>query len=115
MARDERDAFGRELEAALRAREAVGAEYDDAFVDAFVERVHGEVARQVRSEVRRRRGEDKHRRYPVALAYTSLALGVPITGLAGWTADVEGIIASWCGIVAVNAIAATRGLRRRRD
>lgn len=115
MARDERDAFGREIEAALRARDAIGSDYDDAFVDGFVERVHGEVARQVRGEVRRRRGDDKRRGYPIALAYTSLVLGVPITGLAGWTADVEGIIAAWCGIVAVNAIAATRGLRRRRD
>lgn len=115
MPRDERDAFGREVEAALRARESVGADYDDAFVDAFVERVHGEVARQVRMEVRRRRIDDKRRGYPIALAYVSLALGVPITGLAGWTGDVEGIVAAWCGVVAVNAIAATRGLRRRRD
>lgn len=113
MAGDDREAFGRDLEASLRARESVGSEYDDAFVDAIVERIDTEVERRVQrrvsSEVRRRRA-GRARGYPISLAYVSLALGLPITGAAGAAADVEGIIAAWAGIAVINALAATRGL-----
>lgn len=104
MARDE--AFARDVEASLRARESVGPDYDDAFVDAIVDRIEAEVDRRVAVEVRPRRA----RGYPVSLAYVSIALGLPITGAAGATADVEGIIAAWGGIAVVNVLAATRGL-----
>ncbi|UYM05039.1 hypothetical protein [Solicola gregarius] len=116
MARDDRDAFGRDLEAALQARESVGSEYDDAFVDAIVERIDTEVARRVDAEVRRRHWTRRPPRgYPVSLAYVSIALGIPITGIAGATGDVEGIIAAWGGIAALNLLAATRGLGHDRD
>ncbi len=107
MARDE--AFARDVEASLRARESVGPDYDDAFVDAIVDRIEAEVDRRVAVEVRRHRPR-RARGYPVSLAYVSIALGLPITGAAGATADVEGIIAAWGGIAVVNVLAATRGL-----
>ena len=113
MARNE--AFGRDLEAALRAHEAVGSDYDDAFVDAIVERIDSEVEHRVAAEVRRTRYWRRRPStgYPVSLAYVSIALGIPITGIAGATADTEGIIAAWGGIAVLNLLAATRGLGSR--
>ena len=114
MARNE--AFGRDLEAALRAHEAVGSDYDDAFVDAIVERIDSEVEHRVAAEVRRQgwqRWRQRRTGYPVSLAYVSIALGIPITGIAGATADTEGIIAAWGGIAVLNLLAATRGLGSR--
>ncbi|MDN5852925.1 MAG: hypothetical protein L0K86_08775 [Actinomycetia bacterium] len=102
-------AFDRDLEAALRARESVGSEYDDAFVDAIVDRIEAEVDRRVAAEALRRRS-CRPRGYPISLAYVSIVLGLPITGVAGATADVDGIIAAWGGIAVVNLLAATRGL-----
>ena len=113
MARDE--TFGRDLEAALRARETVGSEYDDAFVDAIVERIDSEVEHRVAAEVRRtRQWRRPARGYPVSLAYVSIALGIPITGIAGATANTEGILAAWGGIAVLNLLAATRGLGQDR-
>jgi hypothetical protein len=47
-----------------------------------------------------------------ALAIVSLALGIPLTAIASGTSGTFGLILSWAGIIAVNAVYAWGGRHR---
>lgn len=107
-----------DLHATLGARRELGDDYDRVLADSFVERVDDLVARRVADELARRAqwqpwqppygGPEPRRepRYPMGLAYASLALGIPISGAAGGTGGVGGLAAAWLGIAVVNAATA---------
>ena len=102
-----------EVEAALAARRDLGAEYDDAFVQAFADRIEQVVAERSSAAVAQRHlsDEDTGGRQLV-IGIVSLGTGIPITAIAGATADLPGIIVAWVGIVGVN-VAHALSTRRR--
>jgi hypothetical protein len=110
-----------EFAAVLEARRELGKEYEPALVESFIERldrvidgrVQAGLAEHARSDVNRAESQ----RGQVQLGVASLAFGIPITAIAGGTAGVWGLIASWCGIAAVNlsyAFSRWRGHQRPR-
>jgi hypothetical protein len=92
--------------AALGARRELGDEYDQAFVENFLDRVSTEIDSRVDIRLaqmavappvsmrRRRRGS--------SLAFMSMILGIPLTAIAGSAAHAAGLAIVWGGIVAVN-------------
>ena len=57
---------------------------------------------QSRSAGSKGRGED------IAIALGSLVLGIPLSAIAGRTADLVGIIVVWVGLVIINAAGSQR-------
>lgn len=96
-----------DVEAALAARQELGSEYEPALVDAFVERVEQAIEARVDARLAARAAETEQSRAregrQLALGITSLALGIPLTAVAGGIADLPGIVATWMGVVGVNA------------
>ncbi len=119
----------RELDATLRTREDLGPEYDDALLDAFLEKVDQRLDEAVDTRVRRRLAEqrmtsvrEESGRRPFdgptgpgaafALALTSLVLAIPLTAIAGDQAGLPGLLIVWAGVVGVNAVNAAGRLTR---
>jgi hypothetical protein len=96
--------------AILAAHKELGDEYDQVFVEAVVERLTTEVDERVDARVaelgaglrasRRRSGSG-------VLVY-SLAIGIPISAVAGNYGHVAGLAVAWGGIVLVNLANAWR-------
>lgn len=102
-----------ELEALLATRKDLGAQYDDALVDSFADRIEQAIelrTRQVLGARARERGAGEGQFW---LGVISLGAGIPISGIAGGIAELPGLIAAWTGIVGVN-VAHAIGARRRR-
>ncbi|HXY44503.1 MAG TPA: hypothetical protein VEH29_09970 [Acidimicrobiales bacterium] len=100
--------------AILAARKELGDEYDRAFVERVVESVSAEVDERVDArlaEMAPRRAAPR-RRGATSLVVYSLALGIPITDLAGDKAHLAGIAVAWTGIVLVNVANAWRPRER---
>lgn len=96
-----------EVEAALEVRRELGAEYEPALVESFAERIEHVIearvdARLAELKASRRLDEERHSKQ-MAMGITSLALGIPISAIAGGIADLPGLVVSWAGIVGVNA------------
>jgi hypothetical protein len=112
----------RDVEAALAAREELGADYDEHIAAGLAERVEelaayrlAELRRQDETHGREKTEEQLSRSRQFKLAVISLVMAFPITGIAA--SEVEpglvGIAVSWAGIVAVNAVYAISNRRRR--
>ncbi|HEX6248095.1 MAG TPA: hypothetical protein VFZ64_09520 [Nocardioidaceae bacterium] len=103
---DKRHLERQELEAALEARRELGPAYEPALVDSFVERIEQAVEARVDARLAERRSERKHEdergSKQMALGITSLALGIPISAIAGGIGDLPGLVVAWAGIVGVN-------------
>ncbi len=100
-----------DLAAMLGARRDLGDEYDAAFVENFVERVASEIEARVDERVTQalQTVRTKRRfRASRSLAVLSLALGIPITAIAGGQAHLAGLGVAWGGIVAINIANAWR-------
>jgi len=96
--------------AILAARKELGDEYDRAFIERLVESVSAEVDERVDArlaEMAPRRATPR-RRGATSMVILSLALGIPITDLAGDKAHLAGIAVAWAGIVLVNVANAWR-------
>ncbi|MEU1289632.1 hypothetical protein [Kitasatospora sp. NPDC005856] len=121
------DELRRDLDATLQARKELGKEYEDALVDSFMKRLDARLdARVDRSAAGRMddyepssRDRDRGRprtpgRAGNRLAVASLALGIPLTAIAGTPegGGFAGLLVCWAGIVGVNFAAA---LGNRRD
>ncbi len=107
-----------EAEAALAARHELGTEYEAAIVDSFVDRVDKAIDARVAEQVAEHLGP--RQRQPdnngnLALAIVSLGCGIPITAIAGGTADLAGILVAWAGIAVVNISYAVSGRPRRAE
>lgn len=123
----------KELNATLQARGELGAEYESALVDSFLEKVDQRIDGAVERRLRRHLAEQqmtatRGARSPRAtdsfgerfgFGIVSLVLAVPLSAIGAGTAHLPGLIVAWAGIVGVNAVQAARtnpGLfgRRRR-
>jgi|GEM_PF-1901590 len=98
-----------EAAAALSARGELGDRYEPEVVDAFAdrvehviaERVHEEVAAQMRVDKRPPRRERGGSSGP-RVAISSLIFGIPLSAVAGGTSGLAGLIVCWTGIALVN-------------
>jgi hypothetical protein len=97
-----------ELAAAIEARRELGDELEPQVIEGFLDRVEKRIDERVDARLARS-GPRKAANIPIGLPLGSIALGIPITGAAGGTAGLAGIIAAWVGIAVVN-IAFTRRL-----
>jgi len=105
-----------ELLSTIQARRELGPAYEADLVESFVDRVDVELTRRIDERVAsRRRGRDGRFTRGQRYALATLILGTPVVAVAGATADLEGILASWGGIVALNLFGFLDGLRRPRD
>lgn len=109
-----------DLQAALGARRELGPEYEDAVIDSFLERVDKSIQARVDARVAERAGDrGQVARRPsqrgtdsgLVLGIVSLCTGIPISGIAGGTGEVRGLVVAWAGIAVVN-LAHAWGRRR---
>lgn len=107
-----------DLEATLEARRELGPEYEPALVEAFADRVEQVIEARVDASLaaaEQRRTDEKARSgRQFAMGISSLALGIPLTAIAGGIADVTGIAVAWAGIALVNASYAWQNRDRSR-
>ncbi|KIE23903.1 membrane protein [Streptomyces sp. MUSC 125] len=112
----------KDLDATIRARRELGEAYDSALVDSFLEkveqRIDGAVDRQVRRHLAEQhlvaaRGTQRPKpsgswaeRYGFALI--TLVLAVPLSAIVSPVTGTSGLVATWLGIVGVNAVQALR-------
>jgi hypothetical protein len=100
------DARREDWSAALSARRELGDEYDQAFVENFVDRVSAEIDSRVDMRVAQmastRPVATRRRRGSSFLALASIVLGIPLTQVAGNTGHTAGLAIAWGGIVLVN-------------
>lgn len=112
----------KDLDATVRARGELGEEYDSALVDSFLEKVEQRIDDVVDRRVRRHLAEQQTaaargarrpkpadswaERYGFALI--TLVLAIPLSAIAGALAGMAGMVATWIGIVGVNAVQAVR-------
>ncbi|MET7288529.1 hypothetical protein [Streptomyces sp. NPDC005573] len=112
----------KDLDATVRARRELGEEYDSALVDSFLEKVEQRIddtvdrrvrrllAEQRMTHVRGGRGQDAagswFERYGFALV--SLIVAIPLSAIGGAFGDMAGIVATWIGVIGVNAAQAVR-------
>ena len=113
MPADDQDALAKDLEATMAARAELGREYEPALVESFAERLEATIAARVAAEVDRRGPQHEDQRLPFVLGVVSLGTGIPITAIAGGTADLKGIMVAWLGIVGVNVAHALSRRPRR--
>jgi hypothetical protein len=95
-----------EASAALAARRELGPDYEDAVVDAFVDKVERRLEERMKHPARR--DDPPHLAVPLG----SLALAIPLLGVAGGTAGLAGVIVVSIAIVLVNFAYAAYALRR---
>ena len=104
------DHLAKDLEAMVAARHDLDPDYEPALVEAFLERVDEAVEKRVEAELKAQEDEG----FDKEIVYTSMALGIPITVVAGVFGDAYGIAIAWAGIVGVNITAAWGARRKRR-
>ncbi|MER7754332.1 hypothetical protein [Kitasatospora sp. NPDC097643] len=114
------DELRRDLDATLQARKELGKEYESELVDSFMKRLDARLDARVERSVAARLDDEpayRHRsrrpgrggpRPGSRLAVVSLALGIPLTAIAGdpGHGGIIGLLACWAGIVGVNFAAA---------
>ncbi|GHI07158.1 hypothetical protein AQI88_22165 [Streptomyces cellostaticus] len=112
----------KDLDATVRARRELGEEYDSALVDSFLEKVEQRIDDTVERRVRRhlaeqRMSDARGARRPKSadtwaerfgFAIVSLVLAIPLSAIGGGLAGMPGLVATWVGIVGVNAAQAVR-------
>jgi hypothetical protein len=91
-----------ELEAAVAARKELGAELEPQVIDSFVDRIERTIEARVDARLERTDVDDHDSRNAIGVALGSLGIGIPLTGAAGGTTGLAGIIVVWIGIVLVN-------------
>ncbi len=105
-----------DAEAALHARKELGADFEPAVVDSFVERIDAAIETRVAQEVKRARKSEPAARGndgpALALAIVSLGVAIPLSAIAAHTAGITGLVVAWIGIVLVNLAYALGRLRR---
>ncbi|WP_031519442.1 hypothetical protein [Streptomyces sp. NRRL F-5123] len=109
----------KELSATLQARKDLGAEYESALVDSFIEKVSDSIDSRVEQRVRRELAQQQTSfaradRRPIGPPQTgqafarygfagfTLILAIPLSAIAATQAGTAGLFISWAGIVGVN-------------
>jgi hypothetical protein len=112
----------RELDATLHARKELGADYESALVDSFLEKVEQRLDGTVDRRVRRQMAEQqmvvaRGARPPRAeggfgerfgFGIVSMILAIPLSAIGVVNADLPGLFVAWAGIVGVNVVHAAR-------
>lgn len=100
----------KDLRAAVEARRDLGRDYEGALVESFLDRIERDLDERLdRFAYRVQRRPRGDASIPIALG--SLGLGIPLSGIAGGTGGLGGLLTAWGGIVAVN-LAHAWGRRR---
>jgi hypothetical protein len=95
-----------EVASALAARRELGPEYEDAVVDAFVDKV------ERRLEERMTKAPARREPPAAVVPLGSLGLAIPLLGVAGGTTGLAGVIAVCVALVLVNFAYAAYAHRR---
>ncbi|MER5732596.1 hypothetical protein ABT084_30430 [Streptomyces sp. NPDC002138] len=100
----------KDFDATLKARGELGAEYEAALVDSFIEKVDTQVRRRLAEqrlhEVRggpaagRSGGPNFAERFGFAIV--TLVLAIPLSAIGVVNAGLTGLLISWAGILGVN-------------
>lgn len=93
-----------ELQAAIEARKELGEDMEPALVDSFVERIEKRLAERHEASEQALRRKRKHQQ---EMILGSMALSIPILGLAAAFAGLTGIIIV-CAVLAVIALVSAR-------
>ena len=114
----EKQSRSEHLLAAVRARQELGEEYEQALVEGFVEQVDQEIAAQVDMRVAHyATGGMFARRSGLSSGFaviTSLLFAIPLSAIAGAFGHFPGLAVAWGGIVLVNIAQALRSIGRHR-
>lgn len=103
----------RDLEASLEVRRELGAEYEPALVDGFLEKVERAIEARVDARLTAAETEsDDDGGGQMILGLVSLGTGIPITAIAA-EQGVAGVLIAWAGIGTVNLANAWRTRRSR--
>lgn len=95
-----------EVRSTLEARRELGADYEEALVESFAQRIEQRLDRTQRKPVQAKKDDDSSQRF--VLAIVSLGCAIPITGIALGAGGLAGLIVAWIGIVLVNVAARAR-------
>jgi hypothetical protein len=101
----------RDLQAAVEARRELGPEYEPQLIESFLERLDRDIDQRLDARVSGHRPRPDRTNTSIPIALGSLGLGIPLSGIAGGTGGLGGLLAAWAGIVAVN-VAHAWGQRR---
>ncbi|MFD3517087.1 hypothetical protein [Streptomyces sp. NPDC058657] len=117
----------KDLDATVHARRELGADYEAALVESFLEKVEQRLDTTVDRRVRRQlaeqqltvaRGESRPAKPSsgdggfgerFGFAVITLILAIPLSAIAVANAGLAGLLISWVGILGVNAVHAARG------
>lgn len=94
-----------EVEALVAARRELPEGHDQELIDTFMEKVSAEI--DARVDERLAEQDDEEYGYDpgqIGVAIGSIALGIPVTAVAGSTAELPGIVVAWIGIIVVNVL-----------
>jgi hypothetical protein len=117
------DEVRKDLRAAAAARQELGADYEDAIIDSFLDKLDAREAQRRGQDLQHRQREQvleavglKRRETDpggLALAIVSVVAAIPITAIAADMLGLIGVIVCWTGLVAINLsrTAAARGRR----
>ncbi len=97
-----------ELTSALEARRELGPELEPHLVDGFLERVGTAIDRRVDARLEERTERQAPGPIHLGLPLGSIALGIPVTGAAGSTVGLAGVIVAWIAIALINVAYALR-------
>jgi hypothetical protein len=112
----------KELDATLQARSELGAEYESALIESFLEKVEQRLDSAVDRRVRRQFAEKqmvvaRGARSPgpaegfgerFGFGIISLILAIPLSAIASTQAGFKGLVVAWLGIFGVNMVHAAR-------
>ncbi|MCJ0870964.1 hypothetical protein [Streptomyces sp. AP-93] len=113
----------KELSATLDARRELGAEYEAALVDSFVEKVDTQVRRRLAEErLSAARGThpsaadspDGNFGERFGFAIITLVLAIPLSAIGAAQAHLSGLVVAWLGILGVNYVHAAKFRSRHR-
>ncbi|MGH3074071.1 MAG: hypothetical protein ACRDQC_04060 [Gaiellales bacterium] len=96
-----------ELQVALHARQELSPEHEPEIVEAFLDSVGKAIDARVDERVAEHDDDDDDVDFApgaIGVAIGSIALGIPVTAVAGSNGGVPGIVVAWIGIVLVNII-----------
>jgi len=95
-----------ELRAAAESHHELAPEYRDAVVDSFVERIGKEIDARVDARLAQASAPpaltSKQLNVVPVVALGSIALGIPISGIAAGTTGFWGLLVVWVAIAAIN-------------
>jgi len=94
-----------ELEVTVHARRDLAAEHEPELIASFLDRVGGAIDARVDERLAEQEDAGSDWVDPgIGVALGSVALGIPVTAVAGAQAELPGVIVAWIGIVLVNVL-----------